>query len=120
MFNQDDVERAVVEGPSGEWDEPNLVPETHPTAWREDFEFALDRPRWTHGRQISPGLRWNILHKCGHACVHCGATEQLQVDHIRPVSHGGDDSEENLQILCRLCNLRKGNQSESRWLKWNA
>lgn len=30
------------------------------------------------------------------------------VDHIVPLARGGPDTEENLQLLCRPCNLRKG------------
>lgn len=30
------------------------------------------------------------------------------VDHIVPLARGGADSEENLQLLCRTCNLHKG------------
>lgn len=115
MFNLSDIEGGVVPGPHGEWDEPCLVPETETTYWAEDFPFDLNRPK---NRTISSGLRWKTLLKCGHACVHCGATKQLQVDHIRPVSRGGGNDEDNLQILCRLCNLRKGNKTESRWLDW--
>lgn len=119
MFNLSDIDGAVVAGPDGEWDEPCLVSETEKTYWSEDFPFDPNRPR--NGiSTISSGLRWKTLLKCGHACVHCGATEQLQVDHIRPVSRGGDSDEENLQILCRLCNLRKGSKSEARWLSWRA
>lgn len=30
------------------------------------------------------------------------------IDHVIPLARGGADSEENLQLLCRPCNLRKG------------
>src|SRR5690349_16827735 len=114
MFNRSELEDAIVPGLDGEWDEPNDRVHSHKTTW-EDFNESL-RPKW---RYVSSGLRWKILLKCGHACVHCGATDDLQVDHIKPVSHGGSDEEDNLQILCRLCNQRKGGKSESRWIKWD-
>lgn len=32
----------------------------------------------------------------------------LEIDHVRPVRHGGADLVANLQALCTLCNARKG------------
>jgi CRISPR/Cas system Type II protein with McrA/HNH and RuvC-like nuclease domain len=37
-------------------------------------------------------------------------TKKATIDHIRPRSHGGDDSEENLQITHKRCNFEKDNQ----------
>lgn len=51
----------------------------------------------------------------GHyVCAGCKAVfktrERLQVDHIKPMSKGGLTTEDNLQILCRTCNMRKGDR----------
>jgi 5-methylcytosine-specific restriction endonuclease McrA len=40
-------------------------------------------------------------------CQMCGSDEFLQFDHIHPISRGGVGSLENLQLLCRDCNVFK-------------
>lgn len=49
-----------------------------------------------------------VLARDGEKCVHCGATDNLEFDHILPFSRGGSSSEDNLQILCRRCNAKRG------------
>jgi 5-methylcytosine-specific restriction endonuclease McrA len=46
----------------------------------------------------------------GRKCFRCGATEGLTIDHIRPVSKGGDAAFRNLQPLCRSCNNWKADR----------
>ena len=57
-------------------------------------------------------LRQQVLARDGYRCRQCGATERLEMDHIHPWSKGGEDTLENLQVLCRSCNFRKGDRSE--------
>jgi hypothetical protein len=42
-------------------------------------------------------------------CCGCGSDEDLQLDHIIPVSRGGNESEDNLRLLCGSCNRKRGN-----------
>lgn len=60
-------------------------------------------------RRVLPAdLRWAVFRRDGHACLSCGSTVDLTIDHIHPVSLGGSDDPVNLQTLCRSCNCSKG------------
>lgn len=59
-------------------------------------------------KKIPDALRLKVYERDGYACLHCGTTERLSLDHIHPFSLGGPDTFENLQTLCRPCNSRKG------------
>jgi hypothetical protein len=53
-------------------------------------------------------MRQVVWERDGGRCAECGSTFDLQYDHIIPVAMGGAHTVENLQILCSLCNQRKG------------
>lgn len=61
-------------------------------------------------RHISQTVRNVVWERCQGKCVECSSTLYLEFDHIIPYSKGGSNSEQNLQILCRACNLAKSNQ----------
>lgn len=66
-------------------------------------------------RGVSDRLRFRIMKRDNFKCRKCGrspATDLnviLHVDHIKPWSKGGKTSEDNLETLCSICNLGKGN-----------
>lgn len=47
---------------------------------------------------------WN---RDGGCCCICGSNENLEFDHIIPISKGGATTFRNLQLLCHTCNLKK-------------
>lgn len=57
---------------------------------------------------IREAIRSEIWRRDHGKCVECGSNQNLQFDHIIPVSLGGATSVMNLQLLCQQCNSRKG------------
>lgn len=52
-------------------------------------------------------------------CVCCGELLQngYEVDHILPLSRGGDNSPSNLQLLTKTCNRKKSNKTMEEYLE---
>lgn len=65
-----------------------------------------DGPR-TRRCRLSQSKRRTVYARDGHACVACGSTDDLTLDHVVPRSHGGADRNDNLQTMCRSCNAMK-------------
>jgi hypothetical protein len=69
---------------------------------RRRFKRWHPRPNFTAAMRVAVYARDNGL------CLHCGATENLSIDHIYPWSKGGLHEMDNFQTLCRSCNSKKG------------
>lgn len=52
-----------------------------------------------------------LMQRDGGACVYCGATENLCIDHMVPVQLGGDDDPMNLAMACKACNSGKSGRT---------
>lgn len=59
-------------------------------------------------------LRLKVLNIYGAVCMVCKSTEHIQVDHIKPRSRYRhlELEIENLQVLCKSCNMGKSNLLE--------
>lgn len=72
------------------------------------------------GRTPSARLRKQVFERDNATCQLCGTNAEkepgvkLVIDHIIPYSKGGETTYENLQVLCRKCNIDKRNK-----LKYN-
>jgi tellurite resistance protein len=58
-------------------------------------------------RHIPRDVRQRVWQRYGGQCAECGDAQYLEFDHIIPVAKGGSNSDANVQLLCRNCNLKK-------------
>jgi 5-methylcytosine-specific restriction endonuclease McrA len=65
----------------------------------EDVQALLEQQSY---RCAAPHCRVDVLHD-----FHC--------DHIQPLSRGGTNSSDNIQILCPTCNLTKNDRTMEEW-----
>lgn len=85
------------------------------------------KERWGYDGPITPmlperewlPLRWKILNRDGFVCRYCGDqgqdTVQWCVDHVIPLSRGGNHDESNLVACCVPCNCSKSDKLLSEW-----
>ena len=52
-------------------------------------------------------IRLFIIKRDGNKCLKCKSDLKLQLDHIIPISKGGQNRLSNLQTLCNSCNSKK-------------
>lgn len=73
------------------------------------------------GQLVAPApIRWNdwadkqarrgVPKDC---CAYCGATQDLEADHVTPVVLGGGHEPENMQCLCTTCHTEKSNAEKA-------
>ena len=57
-------------------------------------------------------VRQAVLDRDDYICRYCGRRSQtMEIDHIIPVSQGGESTLQNLVTACRDCNRRKGGRT---------
>lgn len=63
-------------------------------------------------RNIKPIDSFFIKNRDGNKCVCCGESNgrELSIDHIIPISKGGNNTRFNYMTLCSKCNSIKGNR----------
>jgi hypothetical protein len=63
---------------------------------------------------VDAALREAVKVRARNRCEYCRVRQEhvpytrLQVEHIRPKKHGGDDTLANLALACDRCNFSKG------------
>ena len=89
---------------------PKACPEGHPLMLALNAEAAaVQRVRYRaqrHRQAVGDAQDWR--------CVYCGrdvsGKGRSALDHIVPVAAGGSSEPDNLQMLCRRCNVRKSDR----------
>ena len=57
---------------------------------------------------MGPRMKAKARARLPQIYAHCGATQNLTLDHKLARAHGGTNGISNLQMLCLRCNLLKG------------
>ena len=60
--------------------------------------------------RISDEIKVAVWRRDGGQCVRCQSRENLEYDHIIPVSKGGANTVRNIELLCQSCNRTKSNK----------
>jgi len=70
---------------------------------REEFsDLKID-----NRSSIPEEIRHEIWRRDQGQCVKCGSKENLEFDHIIPISKGGSNTVRNIELLCENCNREK-------------
>lgn len=73
-------------------------------------QLVIYQEQKTHGA-IPEHVKVTVFQRDKGKCVECGYEgPYIEYDHIYPRSKGGQNTVENIQLLCRMCNLKKGNR----------
>lgn len=70
-------------------------------------ETKIQRRKWTDEEKKS------TLHSCNSRCARCGnklTMKTLTMEHVVPISKGGENELNNLVVLCKSCNSRKADK----------
>jgi len=60
--------------------------------------------------RIPEEVQMFVWRRDGAKCVKCGSQENLEFDHIIPLSKGGASTARNIQLLCEACNRSKSDK----------
>lgn len=71
---------------------------------------AIDTGDEIQAREPSEEVKEQAKARDHYICLCCGETSKrrLQIDHVDPSYYGGNNSLDNLQTLCKVCNQNKG------------
>ena len=86
------------------------IPKTKPA--KNSLEQTFSR-KFMNSREWKK-LRTEFMAESEKVCVRCGATEELQADHIKPKSKYPELAldKTNLQVLCWECNKKKSTKED--------
>ena len=61
--------------------------------------------------KIPPVNRREVLRRDNHVCQYCGSNKRLTLDHVIPLSRGGQHTWNNVVTACERCNQHKSDRT---------
>lgn len=80
--------------------------------WQEAANYPSSKRKLRE--KIRADLRGWVIERDGAECYLCGKQcdeTEIHIDHVHPVSKGGDNHPLNLRVTCAPCNLKKSNHT---------
>ena len=71
------------------------------------YSVSADEESSGRRERIPERVRIEVWRREGGKCARCGSREDLEYDHIVPVSKGGSNTARNVELLCQRCNREK-------------
>jgi 5-methylcytosine-specific restriction endonuclease McrA len=91
---------------------PFAPPKHRPLGWKPAPKKPTDAfytsDYWRKARD-------RIKYRDGGICAKCGKPDSWRVDHIRPRTEGGSDSDWNLRLLCDGCDAIRHAEKGKAW-----
>lgn len=99
--------------------------------WRHQWRYAMEpgfrlyhrakskqrkaRERGSRTLMLTPDQMWRRWVEFDHRCAYCGTGGDLQVEHVIPISQGGEHHLGNIVPACASCNYSKGTAQVKQW-----
>lgn len=101
--------------------------------WRHHWKYAMDvryrlyhrsksrkrkaQERGSRTVMLSTDQLWRRWVEFDHRCAYCGTDGDLQVEHVIPISKGGEHHLGNIVPACQSCNFSKGKADAEPWYR---
>ena len=75
---------------------------------------AVIRLLYKTARRFVPAVKYSrrgVHERDNYSCQYCGSRKTISIDHIMPVSRGGQSTWENTVSACNKCNGKKGSRT---------
>ena len=66
---------------------------------------------------LSPDQLWRRWVQFDHCCAYCGVDGDLQIEHVIPISKGGEHHLGNIVPACQRCNYSKHTREVQSWYR---
>jgi hypothetical protein len=74
---------------------------------KHKFSTAEKEEKESKRPTVPEDVRIAVWRRDEGKCVRCGSRENLEYDHIIPISKGGSNTVRNIELLCERCNREK-------------
>ena len=84
---------------------------------RSKSKHRKAKQRGSTALMLTPDQLWRRWVEFGHQCAYCGADGDLHIEHVIPISKGGEHHLGNIVPACQRCNYSKRSAPVEEWYR---